>query len=132
MRIARFAAILVAMTISVPAFAQSFLGQWTATADVQGTKVAETLTVTKTDDGYALAAKPEVEPPPGAPTAGPGIEIVIEGDNFSFKRVLDFGGQSVNIFYEGVVSGDTFTGAAEIDGFPNAVAYNGVRISDGE
>jgi hypothetical protein len=113
----------LAATFAAPAFGQSFVGEWTATATTGGGEIAETITVVKTADGYAITAKLVV--PTGGPEAGPGEEIVLDGDNFSYKRRI---GDLVFI-YTGVVSGDTFTGTAEIAGFK--VPYNGVRNKDG-
>jgi hypothetical protein len=110
-------------TFTAPAFGQSFVGEWTATATTAGGDIAETISVAKTADGYAIIAKLVV--PSGAPEAGPGEEIVLDGDNFSYKRKLSFPGGEVVLTYTGVVSGDTFTGTAEMGGFK--VPYNGVR-----
>ena len=110
--------------LSAPALAQSFIGEWTATAEVPGEGVSETLTVVETDDGYSITAK-LVDPTPGMPEAGPGIDIVIDGDNFSYKRTLG----EIEIVYAGVVSGNSFTGTADMGGFQ--VPYTGVRVLDG-
>jgi hypothetical protein len=114
-------------TFAAPAFGQSFLGEWTATAATPGGDVAETITVVKTDDGYSIISRLVV--PTGNPEAGPGEEIVLDGDNFSYKRKLSFPGGEVVLTYAGVVSGDTFTGTADIGGFK--VPYNGVRTKSG-
>ena len=114
-------------TFAAPAFGQSFVGEWTAKAATPGGDVAETITVVKTDDGYTIVAKLVV--PTGNPEAGPGEEIVLDGDNFSYKRKLSFPGGEVVLTYDGVVSGDTFTGTVEMGGFK--VPYNGVRSKDG-
>jgi hypothetical protein len=123
MRITAALGIVFVATFAAPAFGQSFLGEWTATAATPGGDVAETITVVKTDDGYSIISRLVV--PTGNPEAGPGEEIVLDGDNFSYKRKI---GDLVFI-YTGVVSGDTFTGTAEIGGFK--VPYNGVRNKDG-
>jgi hypothetical protein len=63
-----------------PAAAQSFLGEWTAKADSPAGAVSETLKVVKTDTGIAITAT-LVEPvPPGLTEAGPGMDIVLDGD----------------------------------------------------
>lgn len=108
---------------TTPALGQSFLGEWTATATTPGGDVAESITVVKTDDGYSIIAKLVV--PTGNPEAGPGEEIVLDGDHFSYKRTLSFPGGEVVLTYAGVVSGDTFTGTAEMGDFK--MPYNGVR-----
>jgi hypothetical protein len=126
-RITAALGIVFVSTFAAPAFAQSFVGEWTATATTPGGDVAETISVVKTDDGYTVTAKLVV--PTGNPEAGPGEEIVIDGDNFSYKRKLSFPGAEVVLTYVGVVSGDTFTATAEMGGFK--VPYNGVRNKDG-
>jgi|SRR6185503_12152176 len=120
---------LVSLALGAPAYGQSFVGKWTATAVTPGGGVSETVTVMKTADGYAITAK-LVEPgPDGIPEAGPGTDIVLEGDKFSYKRTLTTPDGSLVITYSGVVSGDTFTGIVDL-GFARA-PYNGVRIRDG-
>jgi hypothetical protein len=115
-------------TFAAPAFGQSFVGEWTATATTPGGDVAETISVVKTADGYVITAK-LVGAPEGAPEAGPGTDIVLDGDNFSYKRTLGIPGGELVFTYTGVVSGDTFTGKASTS-FGD-VPYNGVRIKDG-
>jgi hypothetical protein len=125
MRIAAVSVCLLVAAFASPAFGQSFLGEWTATAvPPDGNGVSETVTAVKTTDGVAITAK-LVNPVPGAPEAGPGTDIVLDGDKFSYKRSI---GELV-ITYTGVVSGDTFTGTVDIGGF--ALPYTGVRIKKG-
>lgn len=117
--------VLVATTVAAPAFGESLAGNWTATADVPvGEPVSEALSVVKSADGYVITAK-LIGFPEGTPTAGPGTDIVIDGDRFSYKRVIG----DVVITYTGVVSGDKFTGKANMGGFE--VPYNGVRVKSG-
>ena len=111
--------------LAAPAFGQSLVGTWTATAESPGGKVSETITCVKTDDGYAITAK-LIGVPEGTPTAGPGTDIVLNGDSFSYKRSVG----DLVFSYTGVVSGNTFTGTAQIGEFK--VPYNGVRVSDGK
>ena len=126
-KIAAVLGIVFVAPFATPAFAQSFLGEWTATATTPGGDVAETISVVKTDDGYAITAKLVV--PTGNPEGGPGEDIVLDGDSFSYKRTVSFPGGEIVLTYVGVVSGDAFTGTAELGGFK--VPYNGVRIKDG-
>ena len=128
MRIQVALGLALALAFVEPAFGQSFVGKWTATAETLGGKVSETVTVVKTADGFAITAK-LVDAAPGQPEAGPGTDIVLNGDNFSYKRTVSFPGGSLVLTYTGVVSGDTFTGKAEVMG--EEVPYNGVRIKDG-
>lgn len=109
--------------LSAPAFGESLVGKWIATAEVPGGGVSETLTVVETDDGYAITAK-LIDPAPGMPEAGPGIDIAIDGDSFSYKRALG----ELKIVYTGVVSGDTFAGTVDMAGAQ--VPYTGVRVVD--
>ena len=116
---------LVAPALATPAQAQSFLGEWTATAETPAGGVSETLTVVKTDKGFTITAK-LVAPEEGTPEAGPGTDIVLEGDRFSYKRSIPTPGGPLVITYAGVVSGDTFTGTVDMGGFQ--APYTGVRI----
>lgn len=124
----RLAFVLLATVFAAPAFGQSFVGTWTATATTPAGEVSETLSVVKTAGGYAVTAKP-IGVPEGTPTAGPGTDIVLDGDRFSYKRKFTTPDGDVVLTYVGVVSGDTFTGTAEVGGFQ--VPYNGVRIKTG-
>jgi len=126
---ARLALVLLATVFAAPAFGQSFVGEWTATATTPGGEVSETLSVVKTaGGGYAVTAK-LVGVAEGTPTAGPGTDIVLEGDRFSYKRTISTPDGDVVLTYAGVVSGDKFTGTAEVGGFQ--VPYNGVRTKTG-
>ena len=123
---------------AVPLFAESpaspsFIGEWTAAAEVEGApggKIFETVKVVKTEGGYAITAKAVVPDPNGGPEAGPGTDIVLNGASFTYKRILTSRGGSLAITYTGVVTGDTFTGMADM-GFAKFV-YNGVRIKPGK
>src|SRR5262245_60791118 len=119
--------IIAALAFAAPAFAESpFLGKWTATAAAPTGNASETVTAVKTADGYSVTAK-MVDPAPGQPEAGPGKDIVLEGNNFSYKRTLTIGGNEIVITYTGTVSGDTFTGMVDIAGMAK-IPYTGVRI----
>ena len=125
---ARLAFVLLATLLAAPAFGQSFLGEWTATATTPGGEVSEALSVVKTVGGYAVTAK-LIGVAEGTPTAGPGTDVVLEGDRFSYKRTITTPDGDVVLAYTGVVSGDKFTGTAEVGGFQ--VPYNGVRTKSG-
>ena len=118
---------LQAPMFATAASAQSFLGEWTATAEAPGGSVSERITAVKTDKGYAITAKLVDAPPEGIPEAGPGTDIVLDGDKFSYKRSIPTPDGTLVITYTGVVSGDTFTGTVDLGGFAQA-PYNGVRI----
>ena len=120
---------VAAAVIAAPASAQSFVGEWRATAQAPDGQISETLTVTKTADGYAIVASDTQPPSPEGLTAGPGIDIQLDGDAFAFKRIVATPQGDLEIIYKGTVSGDTFTGTGEIMGF--SVPYNGVRQNSG-
>ena len=126
MRISATLVLASLLAFAVPAFSQSLVGDWTATAEAPGGNASETLKVMKTASGYTITAK-LIGAPDGAPEAGPGEEIVLDGDHFTFKRKLTMGGNTLVITYTGVVSGDTFTGTVEL-GALGKVPYTGVRI----
>ena len=118
---------LLAPVFATKAQAQSFLGEWTATAETPGGGVSERITAVKADKGYAITVKLVEAPPEGAPEAGPGTDIVLDGDKFSYKRSIPTPNGTLVITYSGVVSGDTFTGTVDLGGFAQA-PYNAVRV----
>jgi hypothetical protein len=125
-----YALAAAALGFATPAFGQSFVGAWTATAHLDGGQQSqETLSVTKADMGYLITGK-AVNPQPGAPEAGPGTDVMIDGDKFSYKRSLSLNGNTIEIVYTGTVSGDSFTGTAEL--FGTKIPYTGVRIPAGK
>ena len=126
MRIAAALMLIVGAAFVAPAFGQSFVGQWTATAATLGGNVSETITVVKTANGYAIKAELAVPPPEGTPQAGPGMDIVVDGNKFSYKRTLKTPEGALVITYAGTVSGDTFTGTVTMGEF--TIPYTGVRI----
>ena len=127
MRVTAVSSVLIlAMAIATPAFSQSFVGKWTATAKIPSGDSSEVITVTKVGTGYLITGKPVVAPPPGAPMASNGVDIVIDGDHFSYKRTVTLPGGVIVFIYSGVVSGDTFSGTAEVNGIK--IPYVGVRI----
>ena len=125
MRITAALGLVFVMAFAAPAFGQSFVGEWTATATTPGGDTSETLGVVRVGDGFAITAK-LIGVPEGTPEAGPGEDIVLNGDSFSYKRTLTMPGGSLVITYTGVVSGDTFTGTVDM-GFAKA-PYTGVRM----
>lgn len=119
--------LVCAAAFAGPPADQPFLGKWTATASAPGGNSSETLTVAKVANGFAITVVPAMPPPEGV-VVGPGIDIKLDGANFSYKRTITAGGGVLVITYSGVISGDTFTGTADIGG--TKVSYNGVRIKD--
>ena len=121
---------LIVAALSTPAFAQSFVGDWKATAHVAGgADASETMHVIKTGEGYLITAKLN-DAAPGTPEAGPGADIVINGDNFSYSRSVTTPNGALVVKYSGVVTGDAFTGQVELLG--NKIPYTGVRIRSGQ
>jgi hypothetical protein len=126
MRIASLSVLIAAALIAAPASAQSFLGQWSITAKPpQGPEAHEMVWATKTGDTYALTAKLVGDVVPGTPEAGQGYDIVLDGDKFTYKRNVAFGGDTVVITYSGKVSGESFTGTINLGGFE--IPFEGVR-----
>ncbi len=117
-------AALLAMGLATTASAQAFLGQWTATAQAPDGDTKEVITATKTATGYSVTGQAPLD------TISAGQDVALDGNNFSFKRSLSVQGNKLEIGYAGVVSGDTFTGTAEVAGmqFP----YTGERITGGQ
>jgi hypothetical protein len=67
------------------------------------------------------------EPGADQPQAGPGTDILLDGDDFSCTRSAPLPqGGALEITYSGVVDGDTFAGTVNIGGFAEA-PYTGVR-----
>lgn|SRR5678815_2699571 len=128
MRIAAAFLLVLAASFAAPAFGQSFLGEWIATAHTPaGADVSETITAVKTDKGYEIKVKLVVPPPAGIPEAGPGTNIVLDGNKFSYERKITTPEGELLITYTGTVSGDTFTGTVNLGGLAEA-PYTGVRI----
>ena len=119
--------LLAVMVFSAPAFGHPFVGEWVARAQIPGNLVSEEISVKETDEGYEITAK-LVGAPEGTPEAGPGHDIVMEGDSFSYKRTVESDGSSLEIVYTGVVSGDRFTGTVTLGG--SEIPYNGVRADE--
>jgi hypothetical protein len=121
---------ILAAMLSTPALAQSFVGDWKATAHVgAGQDATETVHVMKAGDGYLITAKLN-DAAPGTPEAGPGTDIVIDGDKFSYSRSVTTPNGALVVKYSGVVSGDAFTGQVELLG--NKIPYTGERIRSGQ
>ena len=112
---------VLATALAPAALAQAFLGDWTATAKAPGGATSEEIKVTKTADGYALTGQAPVA------TVSAGKDVVLDGNNFSFKRTIAIQGNALEIDYNGVVSGDTFAGTATVAGMD--IPYSGVRIT---
>ncbi len=129
MRVAALSLVLGLTAFAVPASAQSFVGDWNASAQTPDGLVTETLKVQKTAEGYAITASEATPPPPAGTSAGPAIDIAIDGDSFSFKRIVRTPQGELEILYKGTLSGDSFTGTGEVMGF--SVPYNGVRVGAG-
>jgi hypothetical protein len=88
MRIAAAVPWVLAAAFTAPAFGQSFVVEWTATAVTPEGNVSETLTVTKTADGYAIKAELIGPVPEGTLIASPGTDIVLDGNTYSYMRTV--------------------------------------------
>ena len=82
-------------------------------------RLAALATATRETCDAAPAPPPEMQ-------AGPGLDVVLEGDTFSYKRAIQTPNGPLEIVYKGTVNRDTFTGTGKVAGF--SVPYNGVRI----
>ncbi|MGD2133152.1 MAG: hypothetical protein PVI23_10195 [Maricaulaceae bacterium] len=104
-----------AALIGAPALAQSqVLGAWDTTIEAAGGVVYEaTLTFSETEDGYALDfddADPEADA-----IVSEVKDLEVTGNAFSFTRTLElsaFGGDDVDVYYEGEVENDALTASA--------------------
>jgi len=100
MRIKAALALLFLMALGAPAFGQSFVGKWTATANSPGGSSSETLTIVKVANGFVITGKP-VAPAPEGMAAGPGLDVALDGNRFSYKRTLTIPGGIIVITYSG-------------------------------
>ena len=125
----RLAFVLLATVFAAPAFGQSFVGTWTATATTPGGEVSETLSVVKTAGGYAVTAKP-IGVPEGTPTAGPGTDIVLDGDRFSYKRKVTTRDGDVVLTYVGVGPETSSRGRRKSAGFRCLTTESAPRPAD--
>lgn len=128
-RLRACAGLALAAALGAPALAQSFVGDWKATAHAQGVEAPETVHVMKAGDGYMITAK-LIGAAPGTPEAGPGEDIVIDGDKFSYHRSVATANGPLQITYSGVVTGDSFAGQVELLG--GKIPYTGERIRSGQ
>ena len=117
-------AALLAAGLCATASAQAFLGQWTATAQAPGGDTREVITASKTATGYSVTGQAPVD------TMSPGKDVVLDGNNFAFKRSLTVQGAKLEIDYNGVVSDDTFTGTAEVAGMQIPTPGSGSRAAN--
>ena len=86
--------------------------------------------MTRAGDGYAVKAKMAQPLPEGTPEAGPGTNIKLDGDHFSYTRTVTTPGGSLNVDYSGTVSGDSFAGKVVLGG--GEYPYTGVRVRSGQ
>jgi hypothetical protein len=129
MRKSSIAALLAAscLTFGSPASAQSspVIGSWETVADTPIGKLSSRVTFAKSGDAYTVNIKDApIAPPEGAPAggaaAGPPPEskisdVVVNGNNFSFKRSLTTDQGPMVLNYSGKVDGDKLTAQAASD-----------------
>ena len=89
-----------------------------------------TLTFSNTRLAFVLVATLFAAPAFGQSFVGEWTATTPGGDRFSYKRTIATRDGDVVFTYAGVVSGDKFTGTAEVGGFQ--VPYNGVRAKAGK
>jgi len=126
-----FAALVAgASLMSVPALAAGSpaVGTWATAVDVQGTKIESTLTIAEAGGGYSVDIKDG--PMPGAPADAPPMQstisdVKVDGANFSFKRVIQFGDMPMELAYAGSVDGNNLT--AQVNSPMGAIPLTGTR-----
>ena len=114
--IAAFAAVFAA----APAMAADspVLGSWDTAVESQMGKFEATMTVAEADDGYTveIVDKPGENAPPGPPPESEISDVVVDGNNITFKRKIMMGpGQEFLLNYSATVEGDTLSGEAGSD-----------------
>jgi hypothetical protein len=128
MRKSSIAALLAAscLTFGSPASAQSspVIGSWETVADTPIGKLSSRVTFAKSGDAYTVNIKDApIAPPEGAPpgaAAGPPPEskisdVVVSGNDFSFKRSLTTDQGPMVLTYAGKVDGNKLTAQATSD-----------------
>jgi hypothetical protein len=119
----RFAALVAgASLMAAPALAQSspVLGIWNTEAVTDFGTFKATMTVTEANGAYAVDMKDvpaEGAPPPPAPAAGSITDVVVNGTDFSFKRMLTTPQGDMQLSYTGKVDGDKLTAQVDTGGF---------------
>jgi hypothetical protein len=109
-------AILAAALFGAPALAQSAaLGDWATVIETPQGTFNVGMSISEADGGYAVAF--DETPPPGTPADAPPMEstvsdVVVDGNAFSFKRMLTTPQGPIELTYEGMVDGDSLTGTA--------------------
>jgi hypothetical protein len=128
MRKSSIAALLAAscLTFGSPASAQSspVIGSWETVADTPIGKLSSRVTFAKSGDAYTVNIKDApIAPPEGAPAgaaAAPPPEskisdVVVSGNDFSFKRSLTTDQGPMVLTYAGKVDGNKLTAQATSD-----------------
>ena len=126
-----FAALAFAASIfAAPAMAQdsAVVGTWDTEAVTDFGTFASTMIVAEGDDGYTIEMI-DVAPEAGAaapPESESAIsDVVVDGDNFSFKRSMTTPQGAMDLSYTGAVEGDALTASIASDF--GAIAVTGTR-----
>lgn len=125
-------AALAAAFIAAPALAEDspVLGSWDTAVESQMGKFEATMTVAEANDGYTveIVDKPGKDAPPGPPPESEISDVVVDGNNLTFKRKLMMGpGQEFLLNYSATVEGDSLSGEAGSDF--GAMKLTGTRSS---
>lgn len=121
-----FAAALASASFAAPAFAASpTVGTWDIVAETQMGKFESTMTVAEAGGAYTvdIQDKPATAPDGSVQPAMPSkvSDVKVDGNAFSFKRTIDFQGQSIALSYAGTVDGDKLTATANSDFGPTPI-----------
>ena len=128
----RFAALVAgASLMAVPGFAQSspLLGTWDTQAVTDFGTFKSTMTIASAGDSYSIDIKDvPIEGAPAAPPSPPGaiIDVMVDGQNFSFKRKLTTPQGEMTMTYTGKVEGDSLTAQVDTGGF-GVIPVTGTR-----
>lgn len=94
------------------AVAANPVGAWRYEVDVPGQEAAGTITITQDGGSYAGQMSSN--------QGGPALtlsNILLDGNTMTFSATMDGGGQTMNLSFEVVISGDTFEGTVSVGSF---------------
>lgn len=122
-RLKLFAATAVAgsLVFAAPALASDspVAGKWAIEAKTDFGTFKSDWTVAEADGAWTLDMKDQpMEGGPGGggePPESTISDVKVEGNQLTFNRALDMGGQSMSFSYTATVEGDTLTGTANSD-----------------
>ena len=114
-RVFAFIAAAAVVSCSPPEAQSPVLGSWEGTMNSPNGAMEMSMTFTETDGAYDVAYSDNIADLVGFDIPSEIADVEVEGNSFSFLRVLDFQGTAFEITYAGTVEGDTLTGEAVSD-----------------